>query len=115
MTFLELQNRVSKLLNFTPTAASQDFTAQNIKDELNSTYEDEVNRGQLEGSRLFFRASQDVTWPQGQLTFVLPSPLDARTLIRVTDVTSSDPGVRLVITETGLKGDIFWKDRNTLQ
>jgi hypothetical protein len=115
MNFTELQDRLKFILNFNDTQTDQDFTNARIKQALNFSYESEINRAQAEGSRRYFRAVREIEWVADELTYTLAYPLDQRGLIRITDITNTDPGYALVFDENGFHGDVFWKDRNTIQ
>ena len=115
MNFLELQDEVSDLVNFTTGVTDQDFTTAQIKKALNFRYKKEVAVGQQEGGRNWFKKIQSVTWPVNQITLVLPSQISRVGIIRIEDITSIDPGFEVMVSELGDYGDVFWLDNNTLQ
>jgi hypothetical protein len=115
MNYTELQDRLKFVLDFNDTQTDGAFTAARIKQALNMAYEREVNKANEEGSQRYFKGTVEFVWPSAQLTYQLTPPLSKRGLIRITDVTESDPGRRIVFSENGLNGDVFWKDRNTMQ
>ena len=115
MNFDELQDRVGFVLNFNDGQADQDFTAARIKQAINYAYNREIQKAMLEGSRRFFRATQDVTWAASSVTLTLPAGVAKKALIRIADVTSDAIGAQLLFSENGLTGDVFFKDRSTLQ
>jgi len=115
MNFTELQNRLKFVLDFNDTQTDGAFTATRVKQALNLAYEREVFKAEAEGSRRYFKTTTSFTWPAGQLTYALTAPLSQATIIRMSDVTSTDPGYNLVFSEQGFSGDLHWKDRKTIQ
>jgi len=115
MDFAELQDETKELLNFNASQADQDFTLAQVKSALNRAYRREYVRARQEGSRRYFISTTDVSWTAGSATLELPTRLQGAQIIRVTDVTNSNPGSELVFSDFGNTGDLFWLNRNTLQ
>ena len=115
MDFLELQDETKELLNFNASQTDQDFTLAQVKNAINRAYRREYVRARQEGSRKYFISTTNVSWASGTATLELPSRLQGAQIIRVCDVTSSDPGSELSFSNFGSAGDLFWLNRNTLQ
>lgn len=108
MNFLEIQDEVKDLLNFTSGTADQDFTDLQIRRSINRRYAREVAVAQQHGGMTWFHKVQEFTWETSDVTLTLPSELDGANIIMFEDVTDSDPG-------DGLPSGVFWKDNRTLQ
>lgn len=115
MDFGTLRNRLAFVLNFNDGQTDQDFSSDRLKQALNHAYMREVEKAKQEGSRRFFLAQQEISWAAGAVTLVLPVGVKRKQLIRVMDVTNDAIGGQLMFSESGLTGDVFWKDRETLQ
>ena len=115
MNFTELQNRLAFVLNFNDTQTDSEYTTARLKQSLNYAYEREVIKAEEEGSKVWFKSTMKVTWPKSQLLLTPPEPLKQSNLIKIEDITNTNPGVRLSLSADGLAGDIHWADRNTLQ
>lgn len=113
--FKYLQDEVKDLLNFNSAQTNQDFTAAQIKKSINRAYGREVHSAWLEGLKKYFHAVYDATWTSGSTTYEVPEFIQQQSILQVFDVTSSDPGHRLVFSDNGYAGDVFWKSRNILQ
>lgn len=114
-SFLYLQNEVKDLINFNSSQTDQDFTTAQLKKAINRAYVREVNKAKQEGLQKYFHAYTDLTWLSGDVTFTVPDSIRHNALIKVEDVTTSDPGHKIVFDDNGFSGDVFWRDRNTLQ
>jgi len=115
MDFLEIQTETKELLNFNSSQTDQDFTLVQVKSAINRAYRREYVRARQEGSRRYFISTTDVTWPSSTATLGLPSRLQGAQIVRVCDITDSNPGSELVFSDYGNVGDLFWLNRNTLQ
>ena len=115
MDFLELQTETKELLNFNSSQTDQDFTLVQVKNAINRAYRREYVRGRQEGTRRFFISTTDVAWPSGQATLELPGYLQGVQIVRISDVTSGAPGTELIFSDSGSVGDLFWKNRITIQ
>ena len=115
MDFLELQDETKELLNFNASQTDQDFTLTQVKNAINRAYRREYVRARQEGSRKFFLTSTSVTWSSDDTTLSLPSRLLGTQLVRVSDITNSDPGTELIFSDHGSVGDVFWLDRTRPQ
>jgi len=113
--FKYLQDEVSDLLNFNSAQTDQDFSTAQVKKAINRAYAREVHAAWLEGLQKYFHAIAELTWLSDETTFAVPPSIQQKSIIKVIDVTNSDPGHNLVFDDTGFSGDVFWKDRNTLQ
>jgi hypothetical protein len=111
MDFNALQNRTKLWLNFNSGQDDQDFSATDIM-----AYSEEVTRAKQEGTVRWFRALTETTWEADEVTFTVPVPLNRIAVLRIIDVTNSvEPGTSLLFSEEGATGEVFWRDRNTLQ
>ena len=115
MNFKELQDEVSELINFNSLQADQDFSALQIKKAVNRSYAREYRKARQEGIRRYFTTTLDITWSANTVTIELPNGLKHAQLCKVTDVSATDPGTAIVFDERGFLGDVFWKNRVTLQ
>jgi len=115
MNFKELQDEVSELINFNSLQADQDFSAAQIKNAINRAYAREYRKARQEGIRRYFSTTTDLTWSSSDTTFILPDNLKGAQICKVTDVTSADPGSAVIFDDRGFLGDVFWKNRITLQ
>tara|TARA_R110002020_G_scaffold230081_1_gene440853 strand:+ start:303 stop:950 length:648 start_codon:yes stop_codon:yes gene_type:complete len=115
MNFKELQDEVSELINFNSLQTDQDFTTAQIKNAVNRAYAREYRKARQEGIRRYFSTTTDVVWESGSVTLELPERIRGSQICRVSDVTSTDPGTMVVFDDRGFLGDVFWKDRVTLQ
>lgn len=115
MNFVELQDRLNFVLNSDDSQTHQDFSAVRKKQALNYAGRTETNKAQVEGSRLWFKTTIDISWPASQTTLQLSSTISQRGIIRITDITNTNPGYELVFSENGFSGDVFWLNRTTLQ
>lgn len=107
MRFVDLQDEVKDLVNFTE-AADKDFELVRIKGALNRRYESELLIAQQQGGATWFHVNQSVTWTGSTATLVLPAGLSKASLIELSDITDNDPGYPL-------PGEVFWLDHRTLQ
>jgi hypothetical protein len=115
MDFLELQNETKELLNFNASQTDQDFTLVQVKNAINRAYRREYVRARQEGTRRYFITTTNVIWPASSATFELPTRLQGAQIIRVSDITGSDPGTEITFSDYGSSGDVVWLNRNTLQ
>ena len=115
MNFKELQDEVSELINFNSLQADQDFSAAQIKNAVNRAYAREYRKARQEGIRRYFSTTIDLTWKADDVTFLLPASIKNAQICKVTDVSHTDPGTAIVFDERGFLGDVFWKNRVTLQ
>lgn len=117
MNFNDIQDDTQLLLNFNSSQTNQDFTTKNIKSVINRVYEREVSLAKQEGTRLYFMATQDVTWEADALTFELPKFAQRAHILSIRDISdsSSEIGSAMVFSDYGAAGGPFWKDRKTLQ
>ena len=115
MLYLDIKNQVDFYLNNDTSATGAAFTAARTKQAINFAYRDEVRRAVGEGSRRWFMSTTNLSWAISVVTLQMPPALSQKGLIRITDITSSDPGPEVLFDETGFRGGMFWKDRNTIQ
>lgn len=92
MNFVQLQDRVKFVLNFTDGQVNADFTDTRIKQAINFAYQKEVSRGKQEGQKSFFKKYQDMTWPSATVEFTLPKALWGKQIYHVEDITENNPG-----------------------
>lgn len=114
MNFLDMQNEVKDLINFT-AAADADFTDAKVKGAINARYKHEVVQAKQHGSRDWFRTKQAFTWPGSTVSITLPSGLERGDLVLFEDCTTTDPGVPLIFDSFGHAGDVHWLDHRKLQ
>jgi hypothetical protein len=115
MDFTTLQDRVKFVVDNNDNQTSQAFSATRVKQAINWAYRQEVNQAQLEGGRRWFITTKEKTWLADETTFELPDGLEDKRLISVENVTDTDPGDPLIFDESGTSGEVFWKNRLTLQ
>lgn len=115
MDFKALQDEVSDLLNFNSTQVDQDFSTAQIKKAINRAYAREYRKARQEGLRSWFIGYTEVSWPSSSATLSLGKNIRRTQITKIMDITKDDPGHILVFDAGGLIGDVFWKDRNTLQ
>ena len=116
MDFSALITRTKLWLNFNDDQADLDYTEAQIKAGLNMAYSEEVSKAKAEGSQRWFSAVTEHTWSSGEVTYTVPAPLNRIAVRRIMDVTNdAEPGSQVLFSETGAQGEVFWKDRNTLQ
>ena len=115
MDFKALQDEVSDLLNFNSTQVDQDFSTAQIKKAINRAYAREYRKARQEGLRSWFIGYTEVSWPGSSATLSLGKNIRRTQITKIMDITKDDPGHILVFDAGGLIGDVFWKDRNTLQ
>jgi hypothetical protein len=115
MNFKELQSEVKFILNWNENQTDQDFTTLRIKKAVNRAYKQEVLKAEQEGGQRFFKTTLELPWLAGTVTFVLPPELNQEALIAIHDITTASIGTPLVFSDDGISGDLFWKDRSTLQ
>lgn len=112
----ELRSEVGFLLNFNEGQADQDFSTSRLNKAVQYVYELELEQAKQIGMSHWFRKTQNISWPSGQVTLELPSSLDQANLIGIYDITNANPGNQIVIRETAQdNGDAFWLDYKTLQ
>ena len=114
-TLEELEDELEDLLNVTPGTSDQDFTSDGLRKALNRANAREVRRAKLESDKNWFKVVEEVTWEADAVTYKLPTTLRSRDIIKVADVTASNPGYDIIFDESGYAGDVFWKDYKTLQ
>ena len=115
MNLGELRSDLAMTLNFNTGQVNQDFTDAQLNTALNRAYAREVQFASSEGTRRYFAAVLNITWPANQLTLTLPPALQGKTLTRFADVTHGEPGREINFSEFGVGSGIFWLDANTLQ
>jgi hypothetical protein len=115
MDFAELQDQVKFILNWNDGQTNQDFSTARIQAALNRAYKQETIKAEEEGGQRFFKATIDLPWKAGTITFVLPPEIMEEALIAIDDVTTASIGTPLVFSDDGISGDLFWKDHQTLQ
>lgn len=116
MDFGELQAEVKFILNWNESQTDQDFTTLRVKKAINRAYKQETIKAEEEGGQRYFKATVDYQWLASTITFTLPPELSEEALIGISDISSgSTIGTPLVFSDDGISGDLFWKDRSTLQ
>lgn len=115
MNFKELQDDVNSLLNFNPTQTDQDFTTALVKDQINRAYERELNKAKQQGTLSHFIKTQTFTWAASSTTFELSGSLKGLELVRLDDITDTNPGYTLLFDDGRFNGDVFWKENDILQ
>jgi len=115
MDFKTLQDEVSDLLNFNSTQADQDFSTSQIKKAINRSYGREYRKARQEGVKSWFIGYSEISWPSSSTTISLGKNIRRTQITKIMDITQDDPGHILVFDAGGMIGDVFWKDRNTLQ
>lgn len=114
--FLSIQDEVKDTLNFLGDGVSADFTPGQIRNAINNRYVHEVNMARENGGQLWFRAIASFSWAAADVTVTLTTPALDKQLTRIFDITSSaNTPVELVVGDRPERGDIWWKDRSTLQ
>lgn len=108
MNFLELQNEVRDLINFTSGTTDQDYTTAQVQKAINVRYALEVLIGQQHGKRTWFQKFFEFTWPASAETVTIPTNINQAQVLKFEDITNRDPG-------DPLPASIFWKDNQTLQ
>jgi len=111
----ELKQQTAEILNFNPRQVNQDFTVSQITRALNRAYAREVAYAEQEGSRRYFMAQQEATWPANDLRFVLPAGVAQKGLIKMDNITNGNVGRPMLFSDSGLNGELFWVDHRTLQ
>lgn len=116
-----LHEKVQRYLNFNSAQTDQDFAGSSndafaiIDDFINEAYVTEYNEARQEVGVDYFRETVTDTWPQSQLLYILPSPLQSDSLLDLTDITNSPRGTPLLPQSKDAQTRIFWKDNKTLQ
>jgi hypothetical protein len=84
------------------------------RDVLNEAYQDEVETAKQNVDYRWFLEQEDVTWPSGQTTLVLPNHLKDARLEFILDITDSYPGAPIWIGGQPQTAQYHWYDRKTL-
>lgn len=111
-----LIDRTKLWLNFNEDQTDQDFSEAQILSVLNMVLTEECSLAKQEGARSWFRTSTEFTWAASEVTLTLPEPLSRVSMYRLVDVTdTTGPGARILFSQEGFTGDVFWKTRTVLQ
>lgn len=116
----ELRTMLKFILNTNTAQAHQDFVGpstslnQNYDRMLNQAALKEWREAQMGADRRYFLRSMDVTWMSGEVTFVLPKPIDSANIDIIYNVTDGSNGEPIVVRSRPDAG-IFWRDFETLQ
>lgn len=111
----ELVTETQDLLNSTSNSIDVDFSEDQVKQAIRRAYTREVRAAKLHGMQEFFKVVTTETWPASQTTFIVPDYLQGVEIIKIEDITDSDPGRHLSFSKDGARGDVFWLDYRTLQ
>ena len=109
-----MRDMLALMLNFNAGQTNQDFTDAQLNDSLYRAYRREVRMAKLEGEKSWWLAFQDFTWAASTTTITAPDVMK-QGFLTLRDVTEDEVGEEVQFSSSGTGGDVFWKDRNTLQ
>ena len=116
MNLAELVAEVNDWLSFNPDVANTAFSAAQVKTAINHAYKRELRKARLEGGDTWFKKNISGTWPANTATFMLPSLMNQTNCLWIEDITDSDPGYALAVSNSGSDlCEVFWLDNKTLQ
>lgn len=115
MNFKELQDELALVLNFTPDTVDQDFNSTQLQSQLNSAYMREVRQAKQNAGYAYFRNYFDFIWPANALTYDLGNQIAWQDFDSFYDITSSEPGYRLIVGDVPGQTDIWWQTPTILQ
>lgn len=103
-----LRDQLAFRLDFNPNQADQSFTADRLTFALNEAYDEVVNWGKANTSRLYWIRTVEFTWPAGTTTFDLRAvpALENLDIFHFQDVTEDTNRPRNL--------DLLWRDAYTL-
>ena len=115
MDRLDLRTLQSLILNFNPSGTDQDYTTAQANQGLQEAYNDEVILVSENGLLDHLKSYHEFTWTSSLVTLELASTLKSKLLIELRDITDSSVGDRIIFAGYGFGGDVFWKDKTTMQ
>lgn len=111
----ELRDLTNFILNNNDGQTNQAYTTIRVNQALDMAYRKEMNAIRLEAGWKWTRVVTDVSWPASQVKLELPASISQQGIIGIRDITNSNPGPELVISNDRDTERPFWLDRNTLQ
>lgn len=103
-------------LNYNSTQTDVDFQDEDFVTGLQEVYNDEVLKGSDTALYNNFKRLTTFTWADGEVTVEVPTEIQGKTILKMIDITgNSDLGDELQFGDYGEFGQVFWKDKKTLQ
>lgn len=116
-----LLDEIARLLDFDSTATNQAYHGGSadpwwrVRAGLNRAYTKVVNDAKLECPHDYFKGVYRCTWPSGDVTYTLPEQVYNSNMLTIFDVTNSEYGIELVVSDRSRDGGVHWDDYRTLR
>jgi len=111
----EIRDLTTFILNNNDGQTNQAYSTIRVNQALDMAYRKELNALRLEAGWNWTRVVTTLAWPADQATLALPGSISQQGIISIRDITSSNPGVELLLSHDQDAGNPFWLDKGQLQ